>query len=193
MKLLKLVVLFLLLLGEVSSKAQSPLQKQHFAIAFFTGAHSQLITFAFVKTVDGKVTGAEIVTKERFIFTALGHWPHPVNLKREDFFQKYNVDSCFLLRNDLNKIVGYYAPVLDELWKVRFYEHPYQFDQLGWSQGQYKPSIYQSEFLKKEYGLVNVLTDYLYGDSLFKLLRDVQTPGWVVEYKTASRDTTSGP
>jgi len=189
---IKHIILFAGLLFSIQLTAQ-PLHKTYFAIGLFTGAHSNMITFAFVKTTNGKFSGAEIVRKDRFIYTALGHWPHAANLKRENLFEKYGVDSCFLLKNGSNKVIGYYAPVFDELWKIRFYEHPYDFDQPGWSQGQYKPSIYQKEFLKKEYGVENVLTDYIYGDSLFKLLRDVQNPTWVSMYKTASRDTTNSP
>ena len=184
------IVVSLSLLLSVQLSAQN-LHKTYFAIGLFTGAHSNMITFAFVKTTNGKFSGAEIVRKDRFVYTALGHWPHAANLSRENLFQKYGVDSCFLLTNESNKVMGYYAPVLEQLWKIRFYEHPYDYDQLGWSQGQYKPSIYQKEFLKKEYGVQNILTDYIYGDSLFKLLRDVQNPGWVSMYKTASRDTTT--
>ena len=193
MKLLRVLLLSLSFCLSSISTGQSHLQQSHFAIGFFTSANSQLITYAFVKTVNGKIVGAEVVSESRFINTALGHWPHPVNNKREDYFLKYDIDSCFLLRNESNKIVGYYAPIFDYLWKIRFYEHPYQYDQMGWSQGQYKPSAAQSQYLRETYGLDNFLTDYIYGDSLFKLLKDVQSPGWVSQYKTASIDTTSTP
>lgn len=193
MRLLRVFLLSLFLCLSSFSKGQNHLQQSHFAIGFFTSAHSQLITYAFVKTINGKVIGAEVVSQDRFIHTALGHWPHPVNNDREDYFAKYNIDSCFLVRNESNKIIGYYAPIFDQLWKIRFYEHPYQYDQMGWSKGQYKPSAAQSQFLRETYGLDNFLTDYIYGDSLFKLLKDIQTPGWISQYKTASLDTTSTP
>lgn len=193
MKTLKIIFLFCSMSLSFKSISQNHLQQSHFAIGFFTSAHSQLITYAFVKTINGKVIGAEVVSQDRFIHTALGHWPHPVNNKREDIFVKNNIDSCFLLRSESNKVIGYYAPIFDHLWKIRFYEHPYQYDQMGWSKGQYKPSAAQSQFLRETYGLNNFLSDYIYGDSLFKLLRDVQSPGWVSLYKTASLDTTTTP
>ncbi|MBK9193083.1 MAG: hypothetical protein IPM77_17175 [Crocinitomicaceae bacterium] len=101
------------------------------------------------------------------------------------------MDSCFLIKNDLNKIVGYYNKPFWDLWKIRFYENPIQFDMRGWSQGQYKPSVYQMKILKESYGINNVLTDYFYGDSLYKLLRDVQNPVWVESYKFAEADTST--
>ena len=193
MKTFHLYIISFFLCFTTVSFSQKPLQESHFAVGFFTGAHSQLITFAFVKTINGKVIGAEIIRKDRFIYTALGHWPHPANLKKENLFEKFNVDSCFLLKNENNKIIGYYATVFDNLWKIRFYEHPYKYDTRGWSQGQYKPSSYQGDYLRKEYGIDNILTDYLYGENLFKLLRNIQSPAWIINYKTVSKDTTNSP
>ncbi|MFT4601556.1 MAG: hypothetical protein ACI857_001737 [Arenicella sp.] len=192
MKIIRYTVVFLLLICGPQLHAQN-LRNTYFAIGFFTGSNSQLITYAYVHTQNGKVTGAEIIRKDRFIYSALGHWPCTANLKKENLFEKFKVDSCLLLRSESNKILGYYAPVFDELWKIKFYEHPFNFDSPGWSQGQYKPSLYQKEFLQKKYGIKNILTDYIYGDSVFKLLKDVQSPSWVREYKFVTKDTTSGP
>ena len=164
----------------------------HFAIGLFTSAHSQMVTYAFVTMMDDYYIGVEIVRKDRFMYTALGHWPHKINPNRENYFEKFNVDSCFLLNNG-SKVIGYYVKPFSDLWKIRFYEHPYEYDQLGWSQGQYTPSTSQRDFLRREYGINNILTEYIYGDTLFKLLRNVQSPAWVVNYKTAAKDTTSGP
>lgn len=168
-------------------------KKTYFAIGLFAGAHSSLVTYAFLTFIGDECVGAEVVRKDRFMYAAFGYWPSPANPKRENLFEKYNVDSCYLLENDFNKIVGYYCPVFDDLWKLRFYEHPMEYDLEGWSQGQYKPSIYQAEILRREYGINNVLTDYIYGDSLFKLLRDIQRPEWVWAYRFAAPvDSTGG-
>ena len=172
-----------------SSAYSQEKQTTYFAIGFFTAAHSQMITYAYVTMYRGMVMGAQIVSKDNFIYGALGHWPSPANRDRQNLFEYYGVDSCFLLYNELNKVIGYYAKPFDVLWKIKFYEHPYDFDRPGWSQGQYWPSLYQKNFLRKEYGLNNIQTDYIYGDSLFKLLRDVQNTSWIIEYRTASRDT----
>jgi hypothetical protein len=190
LKNFKIISLFFLLLNSSALDAQE-LRKTHFALGFFTSAHSQMISFAYVTTFKGRIVSSQIIRPERFIYTALGYWPNPVlNPDRENLFLKNGVDSCFLLMDDLDKIIGYYAKPFQFLWKIRFYEHPYDFDRPGWSQGQYVPSIYQKDFLKREYGLDNILTDYIYGDSVFKLLRNVQNPGWIINYRTASHDST---
>ncbi|MBK9591250.1 MAG: hypothetical protein IPO32_07035 [Crocinitomicaceae bacterium] len=180
-------------------QAQGGVKKTCFGIGLFTSAHSQLITYAIITLRDSTITGALIVTEQQFMYQAMGYYPSLANMKRENLFQKYGVDSCFLVSDELDNIIGYYAKPFYDLWKIRFYEHPMYFDTEGWSQGQMKPSRYQSDFLYKEYGVSNVLTQYFYGDTLFKLLRDVQDPAWIESYRfaapvdsTASSDTTAG-
>ena len=192
MNRIKLIGLLIVMSVACNTYAQ-PIRKTYFGIGLFTSANSSLITFAYIYTTNGKVTGAEVIRRDRFVYTALGHWPHPANLDRENLFEKFGVDSVFLLKSESNKILGYYAPVFEQLWKIKFYEHPFEFDTPGWSQGQYKPSLYQKEFLKKEYGIDNILSEYIYGDSLFKLLRDVQNPLWIEQYRFVTKDTTKAP
>lgn len=198
MKYIHYILLSILLIVVPVGFSQNP-NKTYFAIGFFTSSHSQLITYAFVKTLNGRVVGAEVIRKDRFIYSALGYWPSDANPDKEDLFLKHNVDSVFLVYNERNKVVGYYEKPFEELWKIRFKEHPFAYDEYGWSQGLYKPSKAQEEFIKHEYGVSNILTDYIYGDSVFKLLQNVQTPAWVSAYRTATiidstaTDTTSSP
>lgn len=173
------------------SVAQTTGKKNYFAVGLFAGAHSSMITYAVVSYRDGQFLGAQVLTEQQFMYQALGYYPSIANINKENLFAKNGVDSCFLIKNDLNKIVGYYNKPFWDLWKIRFYENPIQFDMRGWSQGQYKPSIYQMKILKESYGVNNVLTDYFYGDTLFKLLRDVQNPVWVESYKFAEADTST--
>jgi hypothetical protein len=173
------------------SGAQTTGKRNYFAVGLFAGAHSTMITYALVSFRDGQFLGAQVLTEQQFMFQALGYYPSIANINKENLFAKNGVDSCFLIKNDLNKIIGYYNKPFWDLWKIRFYENPIQFDQRGWSQGQYKPSIYQMKILKESYGINNVLTDYFYGDTLFKLLRDVQNPAWVESYKFAEPDTST--
>ncbi|MFT5821074.1 MAG: hypothetical protein ACI8ZM_002323 [Crocinitomix sp.] len=159
------------------------------AIGLFAGANSTLVTYAFVTTRDGKIVSSQIVRKQRFMYTAMGHWPGVANIQRENLFFKNNVDSCLLVEDEYGKIVNYYCPIFDSLWKVRFFEHPTQYDLEGWSHGRYRPSHKQLEYLAKEYGIQNLLTDYIYGDNLYKLLRDMGKPSWIVNYSSLAKDT----
>lgn len=187
----RIVILTCMLLLSLPLFSQTTGKKTYFAVGLFAGAHSSLITYAIVSFRDGAVIGAQVITEQRFMYEAMGYYPSIANLNRENLFDKNGVDSCFLLSNDMNKVVGYYCKPFQSLWKLRFYEHPYQFDSPGWSQGQFKPSIYQMKILREEYGINNILTDYFYGDSLFKLLRDVQDPVWIETYRFATKDTST--
>jgi hypothetical protein len=123
------------------------------------------------------------------MYCALGHWPSLVNTQRADLFLNNNVDSCFLVYDEYGKVNGYYCKPFLDLWKIRFYEHPSIYDAKGWSKGQYKPSRAQMQYLQKNYGIKNILTEYIYGDSLYKLLRDIQDPNWIDLYRYVEEDT----
>jgi len=170
--------------------AQSQSKRTYFAVGLFAGSHSSLITYAILTVRDSVIIGAQVVSEQQFMYQAMGYYPSIANINKVNLFEKYQVDSCFLLYNDMNKVAGYYAKPFADLWKIRFYENPVVFDSRGWSQGQYKPSLYQMKILYEQYGVDNVLVDYFYGDSLFKLLRDVQDPAWVEAYRFAVKDTT---
>ena len=186
----KLLGFTLVVLLTVSVFSQTSGKRNYFAVGLFASAHSSLITYAMVTFRDGAFAGAVIMSEARFMYEAMGYYPSIANLNKENLFEKYGVDSCFLLKNDLNKISGYYCKPFLELWKIRFFTHPSVYDSDGWSQGQYKPSRWQREYLYKEYGVTNVLLDYFYGDSLFKILRDVQSPDWIYNYHFMTPDTT---
>ena len=170
--------------------AQTPPIQTHLAIGLFTSDHSQMITFAFLQTRDGKIIGSRIVREIEFMYAAMGYWPNMCNRAKENLFEKNGIDSCFLDTNDAGKISGWYAQPFQDLWKIRFFENPYLYDQPGWSQGRITPSFVQREFIFERYGIDNILTQYFYGDTLYKLLRDVQSPEWISSYRYASRDTT---
>lgn len=187
--ILKLIhILFLGGLMALNPVNANPGKQSHLAIGFFVGANSTVLTYAFVSTRDGKIVGSQVVRKERFMYVALGHWPGYVNPNRENLFNKHNIDSCFLIKDEYDKVIDYYCPPFTQLWKVRFKEHPVQYDLRGWSHGKYKPSQKQLEFLEQEYGIHNILTEYIYGDSLFKLLRDVKNQDWIANYMSLAKD-----
>ena len=94
--------------------------------------------------------------------------------------------AVFLLKDEYDKVVDYYCPPFKDLWKVRFNEHPYNSGLIGWGQDQYKPSQGQQVYLEQNYGIKNILTQYIYGDSLFKLLKNVQDKEWIKSYQTIS-------
>lgn len=162
-------------------------KKYYFAVGIFVGAHSQIMTYAIITESGGRIIGSQIVREQRFMYNIMGYWPTPANPKRENLLEKNGVDSCFLTVNYSNKINGYYIKPFHSLWKIRYKIHPIAYDTgNGWSQEYYKPSPAQARFLDENYGVQNIKTQYIYGDSLYKLLRDVQNPDWVIRYSTLS-------
>ena len=185
-----LPILFILILVPVA-KAQTTGKKNYFAVGLFASAQSSMITYAVVTYRDDVFIGAQVMTEQRFMYEIMGYYPSIATINRENLLQKNEVDSCFLIENEARKIVGYYAKPFADLWRIRFFTHPMQYDQDGWSQGEFKPSRWQREYLGKEYGVNNVLMEYFYGDNLYKLLRDVQNPDWIFNYHFMTADTTA--
>ena len=175
----------LLLFGQTS-----PAKQIHLAVSICANAHSQMLTYAFITTRNGKVVSSQIVPEQNFMYMALGYWPSAYNQKKENVFQKNGIDSCWLVEDEDGRITGFTNTPFKNLWKIRFYEHPTIYDETGWSKGRYKPSNAQMEFLQREYGVTNLQTEYIYGDSLFKLLRDVQDPAWVEAYSNIVEKST---
>ena len=83
------------------------------------------------------------------------------------------------------------CPLLKELWRVRYkYDirlKNYNFDQypkkgIGWSNDKFWPTLAQVNYLKANYG-TDGINEYIYGDKLYKFLRDVQDTVWQANYK----------
>jgi len=159
-------------------------KKSYFAVGIIMGPNSQILTYAMVTTLNNKIISSQPMRKQRFMYYILGNWPCSANLNRENLLETNGIDSCFLTRNYSNKINGYYAKPFNNLWKIRYKVHPISYDaSSGWSKEYYKPSPKQAQFIYKNYGVTNVKTQFFYGDSLFKILRDIQNPDWITLYR----------
>lgn len=85
---------------------------------------------------------------------------------------------------NLLKDAGIEGPeVLDELWKLRYSETPYagQTTEKGWAGKPSIPTEGQMEMLR-QFG-IKTISDYFYGENLYKLLNAMEDPGWVAEYQ----------
>jgi hypothetical protein len=160
-------------------------KKQHFAVGIFVSANSQLITYAIVTEINGKIIGTQILREQRFFYYIMGYWPTAANPTKENLLEKNGIDSCFLVKNYSNKINGYFVKPFYNLWKLRYKSHPIAYDiEDGWSNGYYKPSAKQAYLLDTAYNVPNVKLNMFMGDNLFKLLRDMQRPEWIDLYSS---------
>lgn len=82
------------------------------------------------------------------------------------------------------------CPIIGELWKLRYkydiriknYNYTQKAKPDGWSRDKFWPTLEQVNYLKATYG-ADGINDFIYGEKLFKLLKDVQDSTWIDMYK----------
>ncbi len=137
--------------------------------------------FALIYYRNGVLASIQPVSEDRMVKVGAGKWPIPGTHKFHDFFAE---EEMYIFPSDTHEVFNINASV-DSLWKVRFAAHPYsQSARNGWSQGDYRPSLKQRQYIYDRYGVRGYDQDYFIDSSFFKLLKDVQDPDWIKEYKS---------
>jgi hypothetical protein len=184
MRNLLLVPTFCLSLMAAAQSA-SPWQ---FAGSLSSTSSGQLFSLFLVKMQDGKVVVTRPLTRLDFIHQAQGRAESLANPDTVDYFLKYQVPSCFLPPD--STAMGYHHSdciMLDELWKLRFQEYPFQSGQrmpLGWSGKPLAPNTAQMTILGG-YGM-RYPKDLVIGAQFFRLLHDIGDRQWIVNYRNGS-------
>lgn len=165
--------------------AQSPSAWQ-FALSLSPSTDGQLFCLFLVKEKEGQVVESRPITREGFIRQAQGRTFSPANPDAEDLFRKYGVKQCTLPPD--SAAMGFLTDcsTLDDLWKLRYWEYPLQVESSqrmakGWSEKPLVPSKRQKELLLG-YGM-RFPTDLVVGAEMFRLLKDMGNPDWVVQYR----------
>lgn len=140
-----------------------------------------LYQFALVYLKGDRIASIQPVSKERMIKVGAGKWPIPGTHKFHNFFAE---QEMYVFPADTQDVFNIEASI-DSLWKVRFSAHPFSqgLDE-GWSQGDFRPSLKQQKYIYDRYGVRGYDQDYFVDSSFFKLLKDVQDPGWIKTYKS---------
>jgi hypothetical protein len=166
--------------------AQRPLSPPTwtFGISLATGQHSELYTLFLVKEHGGKVIGVEPITREQFVLQAQGAIPSKANPEGINLFLVFGVQGC--LHPDDNTKLLRDCPLLDQVWKLRFFEYPFRPTtggppRQGWAEMQAGPSPRQM-LLLSNYGIQRI-SDLAWGEEAFNLLRDLGDPDWVDNYR----------
>ena len=137
--------------------------------------------FALIYFRNDVLTSIQPVSMDRMVKVGAGKWPIPGTHKFHNFFAE---EDMYIFPTDTHEVFNINASV-DSLWKVRFAAHPYsQSARNGWSQGDYRPSLKQRQYIYDRYGVRGYDQDYFVDSSFFKLLKDVQNPDWIKEYKS---------
>jgi len=124
-----------------------------------------------------EIVNIDVLGKEQFIRQAMGKEQSLANPDKINLFQKYGV-------NDPN--------IVSSLWKIRYAKYPYKTSDttVGWTNNYENPFMPFPSQMKilKQYGF-ETINSYIYGDKFFKLLKDMEDPGWVRAYTEAGKHT----
>ena len=143
--------------------------KWYFGISLAT-TYSGFVRYGIIKVPETGPTEVTWFTRDMFVRQLSGLYPSKANPDKINYMEKN------LIKWD----------VFDDLWKVRYSEFPYQTDHTmppGWAGKDACPSDAQWNFLKQNYGYES-LNGYIFGDNLWKFLKDVQDPAWAAQYSS---------
>ena len=162
--------------------------EHRFALSLTTGVGSELFTCHLVRVKDGKVLDASPLTRDQFVWQAQGVIPSLANPQGRDLFADHGVEPCKAVTDSSGRRYGTFCPVLDDLWKLRFWEYPFkpmegaaQHPGQGWAERAGSPSERQL-LLLSNYGF-RYVGDICHGEDMFRLLKDMCDPAWVDNYR----------
>lgn len=156
-----------------------------FALSLGSSSDGQLFSLFLVKVVDDTVVvESQPLTRQNFIRQVQGRAFSQANPDGENLFRKYGVKQCLNTVDSMGFVID--CTVLDDLWKLRFWEYPLQMDQgqhavTGWAGMKLRPDDRQL-LLLRGYGM-KYLTDVAIGENMFRLLKDMGDEEWVANYR----------
>lgn len=174
------------LLGVDHEPPADQMAKTYFGFSLTKSYQSGLITYALIKVHKGKIVSKKLLRKDVFVQMIVGRIPSAANIERKNLFVEHNLDTCVVYVDDIqNKYTGHICKPLDQLWKIKYREHPEQHGLgMGWSQEYYSPSMKQLQFLNSEFKVWNT-NQYFWGPKMWDLLQKVMDPNWISRYKSA--------
>lgn len=193
MKSITGILIFISLLFWSFSKEDRPrieddVVRYEFALSLINGPNSQMVTFAIVAIRDTVVVKTQFLTKDQFLSQITGRQKSIANPLDTNMMELNNIPDCLPIYDSLTrKYYGYYCPIIDELWKVRFKRNPFSANSRqdnGYAHYYYGPSQPQLNFLNRRYKVKNI-SDLFIGERMFEFLRDVEDTSWIRQYKEA--------
>lgn len=137
-----------------------------FAMSLIAGANSSPVTFGILRQAPDSTKTFNYLRKDSFMRQVTAAERSKANPDKINFLEEYEIDPA----------------IFDVLWKLKYSEYPYDnSDEKGWGSSKGIPSKGQFEMLE-EFG-VGKVSDYFYGENLFKLLMKINDPIWVQTYK----------
>jgi hypothetical protein len=158
--------------------------KPAFAVQVAFQTQSQMYTLLVYINNGRTLTNKKYITKDEFIRFATGNWPSIYNPKRLNFLSLNNIPNCGLIKDSITGKEIPYCASLDSIWKIRWSDFPFNFGKdTGWAGETRKPSNKQARYLYDTYGVYNIDLNFFEDTSFWKIMRDVQDPVWIENYK----------
>lgn len=144
------------------------INKYYLGVSLRPGANGAIIHYGLIRIYPDGSHKVRLLSKDSFMRQALGQESSDANPELENLFDK-------------NQIQNY--GIVEDLWKLRYSSYPFKTDQTikGWADNSVKPSAFQMKILKA-YGF-GTINDFVYGDKLFDLLKDMADPEWIKQYQ----------
>jgi len=143
--------------------------------------------YYFAITLTPTVDGRQMYNTAIILKSYQGKWIPTIITKKNFLLQITGQQESKANPNHINYMKAYqiYWQTLDQLWKIKYSEYPYDRrqnqDTKGWAKMKYSPSPEQLRYLQQHYN-IKFITDYFYGKNLFRLLKDMQSPEWINNY-----------
>ena len=163
----------------------APFAVPKFALSLGSTTDGQLFSLFIVKVVDDTVlVESQPIPRLNFIRQVQGRAFSPANPDAENLFRTHGVKQCLNTVDSAGFVID--CSVLDDLWKLRFWEFPHQLPQgqhpvTGWAAMKLRPDDRQM-LLLSDYGMKYPL-DLVIGDNMFRLLKDMGDEEWVANYR----------
>ncbi len=165
--LILLPVLFLNLPGTAQIIDSTQVVKRYFGLSLQAN-YQGLITFAIIEINKKGVANRVYLSQRDWLHQIVGIQQSKANPEEKNLLKEAGLEG---------------PDIIHELWKLRYSETPYAGSAIekGWAGKPTIPTEGQMEMLR-QFG-IKTISDYFYGENLFKLLKAMEDPGWVSEYQ----------
>lgn len=141
--------------------------RYNFAMSLIAGANNSMVTFGIMRTAPDSTVTFNYLRESSFMRQITAAERSKANPDKINYLETYEIDPG----------------VFGVLWKLKYDEYPYDNSKAkGWGSSNGVPSEAQFEMLSA-FGISKV-SDYAYGENLFKLLKKISDPVWVETYKS---------
>ncbi len=161
------VFLILLLLSSLTFSQEKKVAQYFLGFRLIDNGAGELVRFGVVQVAPDGTEKITYINKINFFLQAAGEQESRANPEKINYWKTLKIDA----RN------------VNMLWKLKYAEYPYERseDTEGWANLKFSASPGQLRFLSK-YGYKKSITDFIYGEKCFQLLKDIQSPEWQYDY-----------